>query len=760
MWWVPGGGGLAADGIKSEHTTFGVVVNLRDEHRPQLTVDRNTLRDWDSDWVTRQVSASLPNLMTWPGFTLSWLWAITSDNVAWAKRIFDYGVSVSQQIPANEDWAPDHRAALEAVGCLPLDRNVLLQKGLASEWLTAWRVGVWRSAGLSVEIETAAPRRMDGFPVPDPIDGMLLGNLSEDLYYSQPNTWEIVRSLVTLDDARAAAKETVRSQLRRMRKYAITGLNLSAARCIPPVDAKVNDTTGSLIYVLTAWSPPGEPPLLKLTAAVIHASERGGLPVGSLIRRAASLAPTGWSPPVLNLEHFRDGTFTDAEKIVLSRDADQVAPWLDGELLPGHLTAVCERLQLPMAQVLELCDRLALLGYTVPGRDAYPPELETIELQALQRVDRPGQVLSLLDLTLIAGQAETSVGAAHRSLARLEGLGMLVRPEFDDSIDFTPTRREHGLLINAQQGISGRYGSDRLSPAVPWLWVAEILFEKSRLGPDQEQLITLAEKLIPITSPARPLTAAELVAAARSTGRTLAGTSAALRAVYPEAQLPSLPPDCESLTVHWAVGRALLGSEVGALWGLSPGAIVQGALDSGLPLGDFLRVLNHFRALGAPVPPYDDTIRSVLNAVQIDEYDLNMLTDFSKSGAERYLKTYSALGLVIVAGRLGWTLDEAQQRLARLVPIGLELEYPVGIDFPDEIVHWYDLLALTAYFDGQSPVISGRIGEAYLEKAAEEIFDCAPEEISDKASLLRQRLAIYAPLFDFQLDALEEDTVA
>jgi hypothetical protein len=92
-----------------------------------------------------------------------------------------------------------------------------------------------------------------------------------------------------------------------------------------------------------------------------------------------------------------------------------------------------------------------------------------------------------------------------------------------------------------------------------------------------------------------------------------------------------------------------------------------------------------------------------------------------------------------------------------LLLIGLTIEYS-QTDLPDEIVYWYDLLALTTYFDGQLPAISGKIDWAYLEKAAEEIFDCAPEEVPAKAVFLRNRLRIYAPLFELELP--EETTSA
>lgn len=131
-----------------------------------------------------------------------------------------------------------------------------------------------------------------------------------------------------------------------------------------------------------------------------------------------------------------------------------------------------------------------------------------------------------------------------------------------------------------------------------------------------------------------------------------------------------------------------------------------------------------------------------------------MLCEFDEFGDEVDLRTITPLQLVRIAGRLGWTLAHAHWRFARLIPIGLELQYPADDNFPNEIVYWYDLQVLTRYFDGQEPAISGRIDWPYLQNAAVEIFDCPPGEAPEKAAFLRDRLRIYAPLF--HLDTPEE----
>jgi hypothetical protein len=186
--------------------------------------------------------------------------------------------------------------------------------------------------------------------------------------------------------------------------------------------------------------------------------------------------------------------------------------------------------------------------------------------------------------------------------------------------------------------------------------------------------------------------------------------------------------------------------------------VIEFMKDSRQPVGDFFDQLAPFRCPGDGLPSLDEPTSCELNEVTFDEYDPEMLKIYDELGELTYLSAVQALELVQIAGRLGWTLAEAHRRLARLVPIGLKLEYP-RLDFPDEIVYWYDLLALTTYFDGQEPVISGSIDQAYLEHAAEEIFDATPEQIPEKAALLRERLRIYQPLFRFELDVPREAPV-
>ncbi|MEU0441101.1 hypothetical protein ABZ202_15255 [Streptomyces sp. NPDC006186] len=74
LYWVGGKGVLLADGIKTDQDRFGVVVDLRDELRPELlSVDRLELQRYDEEAVERLELAALPELVTSPVFTDDWV---------------------------------------------------------------------------------------------------------------------------------------------------------------------------------------------------------------------------------------------------------------------------------------------------------------------------------------------------------------------------------------------------------------------------------------------------------------------------------------------------------------------------------------------------------------------------------------------------------------------------------------------------------------------------------------------------------------
>ena len=616
LWWVPGDGGLAADGIWTSVGCFGLVVNLRGEHRPQFTVDRKTLRSWDEDWILEQVDAARPELMNWPGFTLDWIWIMTARDPTLAQRIFDYAVAVDQSVPArgSQETFPlpgsqmeylmslsreylmplsreylmplsrEYLMPLSMVGCVPTDFVFLSanswepregdDEGALLRWLITWRENVWQKIGSLSNLRFADFNQamLAGFPAPDPLDGFVLSNILERvlaLYFSRLS-FEYREIFEEGRQPRAISTDISKHDvvaslhrdryLRRFRKYAITGLDVSAMR-------------------------------------------------------------------PQNYEH----TFM--------RPFPNVADWF----------------------------------YRDDGLYSW----------------------SGLDQNWLIGD---------------------------------------NLLLTTNP-------------------------------------VQLTQVMKPNPHASRPsLSLADLVAVAFRLGTTLGTAALAVRENSPEIEFPSLPAECTSLNVPHDIFGTLLdlprersreligfGETIPCkfVWRLlGPYPIVCGAVKAGKPLGDYLGLLDPFRQLGAPVPAFDEAIRAALNQPELDANEGVMLYQKGGSGSSAGLRTVTALQLVQIAGCFGWTLAYAHRRLSRLTALGLSLKYP-DIELPDEIVRWQDLLLLTTHFDGQQPVISGRIDQPYLERAAEEIFDAAPGEFGGHAAWLRSRLKLYAALFE--LEVREED---
>jgi HAMP domain-containing protein len=813
LWWVPGGGGLAADGIKTifdartglyvedkeARRFFGLVANLRGEHRPRFTVDRETLLSWDEDWVAGQIDAALPALMEWPGFNLPWLWDLAEADIARAQRVFEHAIGAAKHFQTGKGEGLPAPIPLSVVGCLPRDRKILggrFRERDVPYWLGGWRAGIWRSLGQHVSVDAmepgdrayVVPRRTDGFPVPHVIDGALLDSAAENHRYRDRLSGDDLMAIVAVTGC------TRRVALRRLRRYAIAGLDLSPCRLVPATDIaeesraaglvvalvetrrddpatrslaassiRAVDTDLELLQALAPWPPAGQPQARDLLVALLRATIRFKRPIAEVADHAQRLAAGRWSGPVPDLARLVADSLPEADRIVEAFGINTVMNWLErGEARASTLARASDRLLWPLGQVLDLCDGLAPVGVRIPGREAYPRELNNIEGAALRRVNAMGQPLTSLDMVRIARDARESVGAAHRALEGLEQRGLLVRPVLTGPSEFVPTRQEIDF-------VDDRVAAPRVSPRhrptlsrnagdwgrAPWWRIAQMVALDRE---SDEPLLPIARNLIPFTAPTAPITSPELVEFAYRLNATLAGAVDQLHAIYPAAEVPALVPGCERLTVSWAVADALLSAEAARIsWRLDPRSVIEAALGTERPLGDFLGQLDPFRRLGAPVPPYDEGIGDALNKLVIDDYDLDMLAPMNVEGRKEARHAINALALVAIAGRLGLTLAEVQQRLARLQPVGLVLDYP-QVDLPDEIVYWHDLLALTPYFDGQAPAVSGRIDRAYLEQAAEEIFDATPDEIPAKADFLRQRLAVYAPLFELELP--EEDSVA
>ncbi|MEV4491360.1 caspase family protein [Micromonospora coxensis] len=766
LWWVPGQGGLVADGVRTNEERHGLVVNLRGPRRPQFTVDRNRLRSWDKEWISQQVRDSLSRLQEWPGLTLSWLWRVADNSPTVAEAVFDWLVDNDREMPIDDIYLHGSSPPAARVGCLPADHELFNGDMYWSTydgtnlWLTSWRVGVWKGILPFVGVENVPePSRLDGFPVVRPLDASILDRLYElghgrtPSQFGHPSVDDLLKA--SIDD-----EEPPVLRLWRLRRYAITGLDLSAMREVPPVRHVFREEDGPLtvgvenpplLGAVAAWAPPGSPPRRAVGGWLGDASARLRISLGEVLRRAAELVPTDWvGPRVEDLGDLRDHVFTWNDVAVFSRQLNGAAPWIPPVVPPSHIVRLSSKLGGAVGAVLAIFDRFAPLGYEVASRERYPTDFTDIERETLRYVSYLDYSLTPLHLMIVAGRLGKSVREVRAGLERLVASGFVRQPPEGGFLDITPNSDERSALNETLLSYNIRLGIP--VPALGWAAVILLIREVgSRELAGFEERLARHRRLLDLVELRRPVTMPEIIDIAYWLDYTVAQAIDYYKALYPFTADLSALPECaasSSAACHRYEEREALITPTNAMnhgrhdvaWELTAGDIVRGAAMSRQSVTAYLDTLEPFRTLGAPLPQLSEADRELLAERIADRFDVAMLRQFDEYGIPTTLREVGPFWLVHVAGRFGWTLAEAYRRMARLRPLGLVFGCRAE-DCPEEIVHWQDLLAVTVHLDGQEPVVTGAVGAEHLTAAA--------GELAESVDVVRARLDRYAGLLGF-----------
>ncbi|MEU9834329.1 caspase family protein [Streptosporangium sp. NPDC048047] len=571
LWWVSGKGGLAADGIRTDVEVFGLVVNLRDTHRPTFTVDRKKLREWDRKWVEEEIRASLPKLVSWPGLTMFWLWKLAESDLWLAQLVFRHLVSAAAVIPVGGPWGGDTRVSVNTVGCFPVDAKLLRSERARSgysRWFLAWRLGLW-SRLITSQFDARRPRALntcaEGFPTVDPADAELLKN------YMRADASVDLDALL---EAVGNADETVSSRLRRLRRYAITGFDVSAARDIPPLDRSFKEEDQPLLRGIAAWTRPGAPPRHNSAALLVQMSNELDQPIGKMIRYITDLMPPGWTPPSIDLGPLAHHT-TTADVLLVSKDLDGAPPWIEQELTPSKVAARSTTLCRSVEQILAMCDQLAQFGIAVAGRDRYPANPSDLEIEALRHIHIVGQRLTPIHLISIAARSKMSVRNAHAGLHRLEACRMAVLPDISGLPDLTPNR-EHLEFIQVELlGYSLGFQDCFLDTGLAARMMVQIATQSHR---HTGRIAQHVQEVLPFTVPEEPVTAMDLVYLAHALDCSLGEAQKRMIQVYPEAEPLVITAEEAALEPTQVIANSLMelrwwkwGRQRNIRWITSPG---------------------------------------------------------------------------------------------------------------------------------------------------------------------------------------------
>ncbi|MFG1822641.1 caspase family protein [Microbispora bryophytorum] len=757
LWWVSGEGGVAADGIRTNEEMYGLVVNLRGKNRPRFTVDRNTLQEWDKEWIKEQIQESLPRLGQWPGFSLAWLWKVTESSPEIAQQIFDHVAEEDMGIPIGGPWGRSELAPMRQIGCLPIDHEIVAKRsilwyGTYNAWVRSWRIGVWAKSGI---IEShgnlPAPQRLDGFPTVEPHDAHMIRQIYEGGGYGTETQFgrPPIEKLLAIESPKG---KFFPFRLHRLRRFAITGLDVSSLRSVPlPERTFDKKEEEPLLWALASWARSSEGNRCH-GSSLARAPAHLNVSLGELLQRVANLMPGGIPALAHDFGQLGEHVFTDLEVRLFSEDLDGQSPWIGPEVSPAHIARACSSLDLPVSVVLDMFDRFASLGYTVTKRESYPDELTPTEIGALQVLGEADRVLTPIEFFALAARLEKDIHELGDELGGIAAAGFFDLPDLSGVDSGIATGAEEEILNRIYSGLISRRARYRINP-----WMA-VVFMAAEVGlrdqPGYGRRLKEYRRFAKLVDVGRPVTVAELLVLSLALRCDLKAAVQQYSEIFSETADLSLVP-AEIQTSNFTGDRY---HEIGALidshynlehfkglinWNPDPWRILNSCANSRLSVQEFLQRLDDYRAFGAPLPEISQSVlRDYLDFFP-DRHDLAMTSWVDDFGDTQPLNRIDALHLVKTAGRFGWTLAYTHERFARIEPLGLVLEYPRD-SCPDELVYWQDLLAITTHLDGQAPAISGVVGRDHIAAAAKDLEESEAEIVA--------RLRKYQPLFGYALE--------
>ncbi|MGW2961819.1 HD domain-containing protein [Streptomyces sp. NPDC001220] len=793
VWLVQGPRVWLLDGVRirsnADTEEYGYVINLRERHRPEPSVDRNTLISYDADVVRTELLASVPRAAAqWNTVRMSWLWDLATTSSQFAIAVLDSLPAHAQAVVEQPDWAkrPARLVPLATAGCLPMDREGERAKGQLSFRMGRYEsvlANAWRSTRLGLLRHDRAPFAPPGYPTPGSMDSVLFQTERD------PDGW------VSVIRASVRAGVPLGTVLRALRRYAIIGIEVPAAADI----RKLGDVrpSGALLMLATGYQhvllrgnaadwlrPAVHSPLLQVAAT--HRLSLGA--AAALLEQLRTWQPELPAGPELSTELASEvPTLRDGIMLV---DRGYRSP--DGPMWPGtlHVMDLLTRPN-PSGSVHTLAARVrhfGPLGFSLrsePSQAALSHGPLPAPEQTLFTVPRGNYTrntryrdsdLSVADLLLIAAELEirpSEVASRVNALTPVTGIRAAQPPtEISDVIpagqavtvlkrmsvgqweDVSPWQ----FVIAVYRGSGARTDSHSVTAeahdteeALRLLSAAGLLSSDFEVSKDRvvRQLGVLDHPLKPKRNLRNKLEVdrggvslcllTELSAFERLSIGDLFDRLTDEEQPLPLGVAPTSPKVLDLQATHSDV-TALVSMGKGFYPTLTVQRLLKHAQDTHRSIAASVERLGRFTPLGAAPPRCTPAEAAALDRFTPDIFDLAAF-DPGLIGEG----PLGPLELVRTAGRFGWTLGRTYDRYAPLSCLGLEVTVrrPTSEE-GDLIPDWRDLIVLTEQLTGRHPALAGAVPRDHITLCSEET------DLSEAA--VRERLACYSGLFSLELD--------
>ncbi|MEU1160592.1 caspase family protein [Streptomyces sp. NPDC005921] len=791
VWLVQGPSVCLLDGVRIRDNAdtkdqYGYVINLRERHRPEPSVDRNTLISYDTDAVTAEVLASVPRAVAqWNTVRLNWLWQLSEASPRFAIAVLNSLPAHVQAVveQPNPVKRPTILVPLARAGCLPMDAENQRIKSRLSFRMSEYEgvlANQWRSTRLGLRPHGRHPFAPPGYPTPGSMDSVLFQSEID------PDGWaSVIRASV-----RSGAP--LGTALRALRRYAIIGFEVPAAadiralRDVRPSEALLDLATGYR-NVLRSYAPEGRRPAVHtplLQVAAAHQLSLGA--AAALLEQLRTWEPDLPVGPELSTEL--------AAEVPTPQDATMLAgrnyrsP--DGPVWPGaldimdlltrpnpsgsvHTLAARARHFRPLGFSLRSEPSQAALShgalpaseqplFTIP-RGSYlrnteyrDSDLSVVDLLLVSAElgIQPGTVASRVNaLTLVTGihaaQPPAEISGVIPSELAVRVLRRMSAGQWEDVSPWRFVMTVHKNSSTRTDRFSFTAEGHDVEEALRFLSAAGLLSSDFEAAKDQvvrqldvwdhplkrgnnfrdeleldQEGVTLC--LLTELSAFERLPIGDLVDQLTDEEQPLR-----LRVAPPSAEVLDLQATHSDVT-------ALVSARKGFYPELAFHRLLKHAQETHRTIPASIEHLARFVPLGAAPPPCTPAEAAALGDLVPDIFDLGAF-DPGLIGKG----PLGPLELVRTAGRFGWSLGRTYDRYAPLSCLGLDVTVRQPTSDEGTLVpDWRDLIILTPQLTGRHPVLTGAVAKDHIALCSEET-DLSEAEV-------RERLARYARLFSLE----------
>ena len=479
LWWLanPNQGRVLADGLLTNQKSL-VIVNLRRQQYPALTVDRKDITAWDEDWFLELLTQQsvLTSLKNWSNLDFKVLWQLLeSIPNHTANAMLDFLIQEDVQLGLEKNKfrkGSKISIPLKEVGCSGVDERAL--RGILEDILVlnyrifdlgrtsvpgilypkylGYREKLWgnllRRQILSNK-ENDFPFRWHSklWPLLRPGDSLIL--LLEDdssifLLEDKPSLIGSLRGRANwleevpfghLLRASVKLKRPVQEIVQRLQQFTLLGLKL------PHLDVQnlaSLDIDNEDLLVLSKDLNGQEPWLEDISSIhLLIASVKLKRPVQEIVQRLQQFTPLGLKLPHLNVQNLASLDVDEEDIVLLSSNLNGQGPWLE-EVSFQDLLGTSTQLRRPIKEVVHRLQKFAPLGLKLPELNAQQISLLHNDKEDLLilSMDLDGQppwlkdVVSLRHLLQASAKTNIPIKEIFQRLQKFVCLGLQL-PEID-----------------------------------------------------------------------------------------------------------------------------------------------------------------------------------------------------------------------------------------------------------------------------------------------------------------------------------------